>query len=180
MLHDTIRLPSYQSLTATSRRGFGFLIFEIQILIINAIEFGSVHVGPHRLKVITKFLLFQSRLSLDARPVLSNHAKALLSCHSEIPVGTCLLEVLDSILKLSLLFDQSLHLDQRVLSSALLNHCQSLPEVLILLLQLEDLCVAVIKYLALSLNSLPETQVTLQNFFHHVDCMHNPLSDSVL
>ena len=73
-----------------------------------------------------------------------------------------------------------LHLLKRVLSGEVLKDHQPLPEVFILVLQLEDLCVLVVNQLGLLLDGLSQAEVPLQHLLHHVDGVDDAASDGVL
>ena len=65
------------------------------------------------------------------------------------------------------------------MTSVLFHDIQSLPQIIILLLQLEYLGVAVIKAFRLPLNGFSQRQVALKNFFHHINCMDDTLCNGV-
>ena len=50
----------------------------------------------------------------------------------------------------------------------------------IFILKLEDLSILVVDQLRLLLNSLTKAKIALQHLFHHVDCVNDPASDSIL
>ena len=62
----------------------------------------------------------------------------------------------------------------------LLHHIQTLSQIVILLLQLEDFSIAVVQILRLPLDGLSERQIALQHLFHHVHRMDDPFSDGIL
>ena len=73
-----------------------------------------------------------------------------------------------------------LHLLKRVLPGEVLKDHQPLPEILILVLQLEDLGVLVVNQLGLLLNRLSQPEIPLQHLLHHIDGVDDPARDSVL
>jgi hypothetical protein len=80
------------------------------------------------------------------------------SCHislpHNIPILTRLLQVLDPVFQLPLLLGQLCHLAQRVLTSMLLQNGEPVPQILVLLCQLEYLCITIIKAFGLALDRL--------------------------
>ena len=87
--------------------------------------------------------------------------------------------MLHAVFELPFLLDELLYLDQAVLPCVLLEDAKSLSEVIVLLLKLKYFCVAVVETFALSLDSLSQGQITLENLLHHVDCVNDTLGDGV-
>lgn len=72
-----------------------------------------------------------------------------------------------------------LDLVQRVLASEILQDNESLPKILIFVLQLEYFCILIVNKLWLLLDGLSQAQIALEHFFHHVDCVNNPTRDCI-
>ena len=113
------------------------------------------------------------------RPLFQLVARSCRPCKA-CPVVAGLLKLGHALLKCLLLPDEVLHLLKRVLPGEVLKDHQPLPEILILVLQLEDLRVLVVNQLRLLLDSLSQAQIPLQHFLHHVDGVDDPASDGVL
>ena len=96
------------------------------------------------------------------------------------PVVASLLELSDTLLECLLLPDKVLHLLKRVFSGEVLKDHQPLPEILILVLQLEDLCVLVVNQLGLLLDGLSQTEIPLKHLLHHVNGVDDAARDGVL
>ena len=73
-----------------------------------------------------------------------------------------------------------LHLLKRVFSGEVLKDHQPLPEILILVLQLEDLCILVVNELGLLLDGLSQAEVPLQHLLHHIYGVDDAARDGVL
>ena len=97
-----------------------------------------------------------------------------------IPVLIRLLQMLDPIFKLSLLFGQLSHLSQRVFASIVFEDGEAVSQVLILLCKLENLSITIVEIFRLALDCFSQGKVPLQYFFHHVDGVNDSFSDSIL
>ena len=86
----------------------------------------------------------------------------------------------DTLLEHFLVPYKFLNLEVRVFASIVFQHLQTLSQVFILILKLVNLAVLIIDQLWLLLDSLSQTQVALQNFFHHVDRLNDSACDCIL
>ena len=73
-----------------------------------------------------------------------------------------------------------LDLVERVLPGEVLEDDQPLPQILILVLQLEYLRVLVVDQLRLLLDGLTQAQISLKYLLHHVDGVDDATRDRVL
>ena len=95
------------------------------------------------------------------------------------PVHACLLQVFHPVFQHFLFFDELCELRVAVLPSVILQDLHSVSKVFILTLQLENVSVEAVYHLALLLDGFSKAKVALEDFFHHVDCVYDPLSDGV-
>ena len=106
----------------------------------------------------------------------------LRSCRlklSSSPVHRSLFKVFHTIFKNFLLLDQFCHVSKRIFASVFFKYLQPQPEVFILILQHKYVSIEVIDMLSLFLNVLPQTEIALQHFFHHVNSVDDALSDCI-
>ena len=95
------------------------------------------------------------------------------------PIVAGLLKVLHSILQLPLFTQKSLYFCKGVLSSVFLQGSEPFSQILILLGELEDFCVAIVELFGLLLYGRSERQVSLEYFFHHIQSVHDSLCNCI-
>ena len=72
-----------------------------------------------------------------------------------------------------------LYLNHRILARIFFHDLESFSKIFVLLRQLEHLSISIIELLGLSLDRLPERQITLKYFFHHVYGVNDSLCDGI-
>lgn len=160
------------------------------IVRIGVILFAQLHLWSDRLVIIIKILI-KRRLftSTIRRPILrAPHlgsfepglSHLLHTSHAHlVPILLSLLEIFHSLFKNILFVHKFLDLSHWVFARIFLHHLKSFPQIFVLLWQLKHLSIPVIELLGLSLDRLPEWQVTLKYFFHHIDRVNDSLGDGV-
>lgn len=101
---------------------------------------------------------------------------ALTTLH---PVVTSGLQLDDSLLEHLLIFNQLLHFKVAVFARIVFEYLQAFSQVFVLVLKLVNFLILLVNQLRLLLDRLAEAQISLQNFFHHVDCLDDAASNSV-
>ena len=95
------------------------------------------------------------------------------------PIIACLLQLCDSLLESLLLSHKFLNFNHAILTSVVFKHHETLTQVFVFVLKLEDLRVLVINELRLLLDGLSESEIALQHFLHHVHRVDDAACDGI-